>query len=150
MRSVVTGVLARGETQRADACVLAVPYERAGELCPEAGLEFDGWEHSPITGIHLWFDRMVTGLPHATLLDRTIQWFFDKGEGRYLQVVVSASRGLLEMRRAGARTFAQDEATCVVFGMPKEAIARGAVERALPLNGISSAVIQVASERSSG
>lgn len=60
------------------------------------------------------------------------------------------ARGLLEMRRAGARTFAQDEATCVVFGMPKEAIARGAVERALPLNGISSAVIQVASERSSG
>jgi zeta-carotene desaturase len=93
----VTGVMARGETHRADACVLAVPYERAGVLCPEAGLEFDGWEHSPITGIHLWFDRMVTGLPHATLLDRTIQWFFNKGEGRYLQVVVSTSRGLIEM-----------------------------------------------------
>jgi len=38
------------------------------------------------------------------------------------------ARGLLEMKQAGARTFAQDEASSVVFGMPKEAIARGAAE----------------------
>jgi zeta-carotene desaturase len=42
----------------------------------------------------------VTDLPHATLLDRTIQWMFNKGEGRYLQLVVSASRSLVEMPRA--------------------------------------------------
>jgi uncharacterized protein with NAD-binding domain and iron-sulfur cluster len=48
--------------------------------------------HSPITGVHLWFDRPVTELPHATLLDRSIQWMFNKGAGRYLQLVVSASR----------------------------------------------------------
>ena len=41
--------------------------------------------------------------------------------------------GLLEMRSAGARTLAQDEQSCVVFGMPKEAIRRGAAERVLPL-----------------
>ncbi len=41
--------------------------------------------------------------------------------------------GLLEMKQAGAATVAQDEATCVVFGMPKEAIARGAVDEILPL-----------------
>jgi two-component system chemotaxis response regulator CheB len=41
--------------------------------------------------------------------------------------------GLLEMRQAGARTIGQDEATCVVYGMPKEAYKRGAVERVLPL-----------------
>ena len=41
--------------------------------------------------------------------------------------------GLLEMRQAGAHTLAQDEETCVVFGMPKEAIKRGAVERVVPL-----------------
>jgi zeta-carotene desaturase len=91
------GVIVRGEQRPCDQCVLAVPFERAAELCPEVGLRFDDWDHSPITGIHLWFDRMVTGLPHATLLDRTIQWFFNKSEGRYLQVVVSASRNLLEM-----------------------------------------------------
>ncbi len=43
------------------------------------------------------------------------------------------ARGLLEMRKAGARTLAQDEESCVVFGMPKEAIDRGAVEKIVPL-----------------
>ena len=45
--------------------------------------------------------------------------------------------GLLEMRNAGARTLGQDEASCVVFGMPKEAIKRGAVERTVSLSGIA-------------
>ena len=58
------------------------------------------FEHSPITGIHLWFDRAVTDLPHATLLDRTMQWMFNKSEGRYLQLVVSASRALETTSRA--------------------------------------------------
>ncbi len=57
------------------------------------------FETSPITGIHLWFDRPVTDLPHGTLLDRTVQWFFNKEGGRYLQIVVSASRSLLPMAR---------------------------------------------------
>jgi hypothetical protein len=57
------------------------------------------FEHSPITGIHLWFDRPVTHLPHAVLLDRTVQWMFNKDGGRYVQLVVSASRGLLEIPR---------------------------------------------------
>ena len=43
------------------------------------------------------------------------------------------ARGLLEMKQAGATTFAQDEKTCVVFGMPQEAIKRGAADRVLPL-----------------
>jgi two-component system chemotaxis response regulator CheB len=53
--------------------------------------------------------------------------------------------GLAEMRAAGARTIAQDEATSVVFGMPKEAIARGAVDEVLPLPLIASAVLKWAS-----
>jgi two-component system chemotaxis response regulator CheB len=51
--------------------------------------------------------------------------------------------GLLEMKQAGAVTFAQDEATSVVFGMPKEAIQRGAVDRVLPLSRIPWAVLEV-------
>lgn len=47
------------------------------------------------------------------------------------------ARGLLEMKQAGARTIAQDEATSVVFGMPKEAIARGAADRVVPLGAIA-------------
>jgi two-component system chemotaxis response regulator CheB len=41
--------------------------------------------------------------------------------------------GLREMREAGAHTFAQDEATCVVYGMPREAVAIGAAEESVPL-----------------
>jgi len=44
--------------------------------------------------------------------------------------------GLLEMRNAGARTAAQDEDSCVVFGMPKEAIKRNAAEKVIPLGAI--------------
>jgi len=44
--------------------------------------------------------------------------------------------GLLEMRNAGARTVAQDEESCVVYGMPKEAVKRGGVERSVPLGAI--------------
>ena len=45
--------------------------------------------------------------------------------------------GLKEMRDAGAHTLAQDEATCVVYGMPKEAVKRGAVERSVALGDIA-------------
>ena len=51
------------------------------------------------------------------------------------------ARGLLEMKQAGARTFAQDEATSIVFGMPKEAIARGAAYRVIPLGAIAREVM---------
>jgi two-component system chemotaxis response regulator CheB len=51
------------------------------------------------------------------------------------------AQGLLKMRQAGARTMAQDEASCVVFGMPREAIERGAAERVVPLAGIADAIL---------
>jgi two-component system chemotaxis response regulator CheB len=51
------------------------------------------------------------------------------------------ANGLLRMKRAGARTIAQDEATCVVFGMPKEAIRIGAADRVLPLFQIAPAIL---------
>lgn len=50
--------------------------------------------------------------------------------------------GLLEMRRAGARTLAQDEESCVVYGMPKEAVALGGVERSLPLGAIGGEIVR--------
>jgi two-component system chemotaxis response regulator CheB len=55
------------------------------------------------------------------------------------------AEGLLEMRSAGAYTIAQDEATCVVFGMPREAIHRGAVHRILPLESIPAVVTEFGS-----
>ncbi len=52
--------------------------------------------------------------------------------------------GLLAMKNAGAKTIAQDEASCVVFGMPREAIAVGAADSIMPLNRISGAALQLA------
>jgi two-component system chemotaxis response regulator CheB len=52
------------------------------------------------------------------------------------------ARGLAEMKTAGAYTVAQDEATSVVFGMPKEAIARGAVDKIIPLQNIAGEIIR--------
>jgi two-component system chemotaxis response regulator CheB len=50
--------------------------------------------------------------------------------------------GMLAMHAAGAHNFAQDEASCVVFGMPKEAIARGGVDEILPLSGIADRLME--------
>jgi two-component system chemotaxis response regulator CheB len=52
---------------------------------------------------------------------------------------------MLKMKRAGARTVAQDEASCVVFGMPREAIKMGAVNRVLPLDRIAGELMALSS-----
>jgi len=105
----VRGVASQGVARTADYYVSALPFERLPAVAPELALDLDGFEHSPITGIHLWFDRSLTQMPHATLLDRTIQWMFNKSEGRYLQLVVSASRSLLDMPRADVIALALKE-----------------------------------------
>ena len=92
----ITGVNTGSGSFAADYFVSALSFERL----PPLGIPAPAFEHSPITGIHLWFDRSITDLPHATLLDRTIQWMFNKLEGRYIQLVVSASRSLSDMPRA--------------------------------------------------
>jgi zeta-carotene desaturase len=77
--------------------VLAVPFDSLARLLPESAGSQPGsplpsnspnalseklahFETSPITGVHLWFDRQITDLPHAVLLDRTIQWMFHKSQ----------------------------------------------------------------------
>jgi squalene-associated FAD-dependent desaturase len=84
-----------------DAVIIALPWRQAArvvpDLVPAADERFAG---SPITAVHLWFDRDCIDLPHAVLVGRVSQWVFrpDAAEGRqpgYCQVVISASRGLL-------------------------------------------------------
>ncbi|HLY99567.1 MAG TPA: hydroxysqualene dehydroxylase HpnE [Candidatus Angelobacter sp.] len=110
----VAAVTNTGE-QEFDFAVLAVPFQNAGTLLPQdtqADSLKQKLEHfgpSPITGIHLWFDREITPLPHAVLLDRTIQWMFQKSsffengrkaeQGSYLELVVSASKSLVQKSR---------------------------------------------------
>ena len=106
--------------ERFDFVVLAVPHNALGKLLPSQNgsggasaqlqAQVARLESSPITGIHLWFDREITELPHAVLLDRTIQWMFQKSRlqpqrqgaeqaGSYVELVVSSSKSLVAMGR---------------------------------------------------
>ncbi len=70
--------------QAFDYLILALPFENLGRILPEAPESapirerLSHFETAPITGIHLWFDRQISDLDHAVLLDRTIQWMFHK------------------------------------------------------------------------
>jgi squalene-associated FAD-dependent desaturase len=96
-----------------DFLVLAVPYNALPSLLPQDTASqalrerLAQFESCPITGIHLWFDRQITDLDHAVLLDRTIQWMFHKSkllrpessvrqQGSHIELVVSASKTLLD------------------------------------------------------
>jgi zeta-carotene desaturase len=106
-----------------DYAISAIPFHVLGRILPQSAAseelqqKLSHLRTVPITGIHLWFDREVTELEHAALLDRNIQWMFQKskiltrstalsagqsanGGGSYLELVVSSSRHLLEMGRA--------------------------------------------------
>ena len=98
---------------QADFYVLAVPHGPAFDLLPEQLVAREPvfanlrqLRVSPITGVHFWFDRDVMGEPFLVLLDRTTQWIFNKsrlyggpGNGRYLQLVISASYDLVPLSR---------------------------------------------------
>jgi squalene-associated FAD-dependent desaturase len=96
-----------GDTGRlpCDAAIIAVPWRRAGRLVPDLVADVDErFGGSPITAVHLWFDRQVVDLPHAVLVGRTSQWVFRSDEEAgagvgHCQVVISASRGLLGDRQ---------------------------------------------------
>lgn len=87
----------------ADWYISAAPFDRLLDLLPADAVEQHPYfsnlrnlETSPITGVHCWFDREATKLPHLVLLDSVGQWVFNRGETApgewYLQVVVSAAR----------------------------------------------------------
>lgn len=98
-----------------DFVILAVPFFSLASILPQTAEaqpireKLAQFESAPITGIHLWFDRQITDLDHAVLLDRTIQWMFHKskllasptaGEGSYVELVVSASKTLIEKTKS--------------------------------------------------
>jgi squalene-associated FAD-dependent desaturase len=108
----------------ADAIVLALPFEQTQRLLPAVKLN-DRYAnpalntrdllelklarqiHSPFTSVLLWFDREITDLDHAWLLDTTIEWFFHKSrirrypkeKGSYVELVIAGSRAQLSMTR---------------------------------------------------
>ena len=59
---------------------------------------------------------------------------------------VDGAEGLLALRKCGARTLAQDEASCTVFGMPAAAIAKGAAERVVSLDHVAGVLAEWSAE----
>ncbi|MFZ0286253.1 MAG: hydroxysqualene dehydroxylase HpnE [Terriglobales bacterium] len=100
-----------------DFLVLAASFDVLPRLLPQISAAeplregLSHFESSPITGIHFWFDRQISDLDHAVLLDRTIQWMFHKSKlldgaksvpeptGSYVELVVSSSKSLVEKSR---------------------------------------------------
>ena len=102
-----------------DYLIVALPFDTLDRILPEAPEsapireKLSHFETAPITGIHLWFDRQISHLDHAVLLDRTIQWMFHKSRlqpirtqagtgtaGSYIELVVSSSKTLIDKSRA--------------------------------------------------
>ena len=104
-----------GSVETADYYLAAVPQDILPELLPQEIVEREAkfsnlskLQTSPITGVHLWFDRVVMKEPFLTLVECTTQWVFNKtqlysegGEnsGQYLQLVISASYKLTQRSR---------------------------------------------------
>lgn len=94
---------------------------------------------------HLHQEPMLVGLrPSAEFLFRSVA---KNAGGNAVGVILTGlgndgAAGLLEMRKAGSLTIAQNEETCVVYGMPKEAVALGAAQRILPLGEIAGAIVE--------
>lgn len=103
--------LRNGEVLEAEHVVLAVPHFAVLPLLPDERRADAPWrgieqlESAPISSAHLWFDRPITRLPHATFVGRLSQWLFNRSEIRgirepgshYYQVVISASRNLADL-----------------------------------------------------
>lgn len=124
-----------GENMLFDRVISAVPFDILSKLLPQTTdaeplrLSLAKFEISPITGIHLWFDRQITDLDHAVLLDRNIQWMFNKSKlletsrsnaGSYVELVVSASKQLVEKSRAEIIDLAVAE-LCEFFPQARDA-----------------------------
>jgi zeta-carotene desaturase len=106
--------------------VVALPFEAAGKLfasmpaveCADKLMaKTRKHEHWPLCSVHLWFDREITSLPHAVLLDREIHWLYNKSriqpwrklKGSYVELVVSASRTFAALSREEAIELAMKE-----------------------------------------
>jgi zeta-carotene desaturase len=117
-------ITTRGGTVVSDFLVLALPFEATAGLiprmpaaqgAPELLGKIEMHEHWPICSVHLWFDREITDLDHAVLLDREIHWLYNQSRlqtgrgGHYVELVVSATRGFAALPREEAIRQAVEE-----------------------------------------
>jgi squalene-associated FAD-dependent desaturase len=129
-----------------DAVVLALSFEGLQKLlpvlpkgAPRVRLEglLAGFSHSPLTGIHLWFDREITELEHAVLLDTTVQWLYNTSriqperqslrDGYLIELVVSASKSLVSTERQAIIDLALRELALFFPAMQQARLLKAAV-----------------------
>ncbi|MBV8068431.1 MAG: FAD-dependent oxidoreductase, partial [Acidobacteriaceae bacterium] len=132
----VAGVkLDDGAVIKANYYVAAVTFDRLARLFPNAPDSEDllsGLQQlhvSPITGVHLWFDRSVMSEPFLTSVDQTIQWIFNKGSGAHLQIVISASRTLSELSQQEIAELCVKELTALLPRVREATLLRFVVVR---------------------
>jgi len=128
--------------ETADYYVAAVPQDILPELLPAHVMEREpvflnlrNLRTSPITGVHLWFDRIVMDEPFLTLLDSTTQWVFNKTQlyggaapdGQYLQLVISASYRLVPRSRQEIIELCLHELREVLPGIREAKLVKGTV-----------------------
>jgi squalene-associated FAD-dependent desaturase len=127
--------LRSGETLAADVYVTAVPFDRLLALLPQQSEPYftnlRRLEASPITSVHLWWDRPIMSLPHAVLIDCLGQWVFNRGEVRpgehYVQVIVSAARPLRGLGSEEIQRRVVKELRSLLPGSAGAAVLRGRV-----------------------
>ncbi len=158
LRAFVEGVKQTGEGWRVrtrgneggepfDKVVLALPFEAMQGFLPQlpqsperAELErsMSRFEHAPLVGVHLWFDREITNLPHAVLLDATIQWMYqreklkperDQTTGSHLELVISVARGLVSMSQAEILALAVRELAMFFPAVEQAKLVKGVVTK---------------------
>jgi len=114
---------ARDRVFTADYVIAALPFEGMGKLI--AGLpavagvdalqkKIEKNTHWPIASVHLWFNRPITDLEHAVLLDRTMHWMYNQSllqgrPGNYIELVVSAAQEFATLERRAAIELAVKE-----------------------------------------
>src|SRR5262245_1372691 len=127
-----------GGLVRADWYVSAVPFDRLLGLLPEATAAGHAYfaglrqlETSPITSVHVWYDRPVVSLPHVVLVDCVGQWVFNRGEVApgefYVQVVVSAARQFRSLNNAEVQSHVTAELARLFPAAVPEAVRRARV-----------------------
>ena len=131
-----------GSVETADYYVAAVPQDALPELLPAEVVEREpvfvnlrNLRTSPITGVHLWFDRTVMSEPFLTLLDSTTQWVFNKTQlngseengGQYLQLVISASYSLAARSRQEIIALCLEELRKVLPAIRTATLVKGTV-----------------------
>jgi squalene-associated FAD-dependent desaturase len=143
---------AGGKEESYDYLILALPFDVLDRVLPETPEalplreKLSHFKSAPITGIHLWFDRQISNLDHAVLLDRTIQWMFHKSRllstrdggsqqgssqrglsGSYVEFVVSASKSLIDKTRSEIVDLAVKEAREFFPGARNAEVVKSAV-----------------------